>query len=147
MRDKLNILWASMWGNAEMVAKKLNHIATEKGIESDLREMDDVSLSELQELKKVAIVTSTTGEGDMPDNGQGFWEDIRDAKDVSLNNLKYGVLALGDMAHDNFCNAGKKVDNQLDKLGAQRVIERQECDGNTDGSIEWSEKFLDIISK
>ena len=64
-----------------------------------------------------------------------------------LNNLKYGVLALGDRAHDNFCNAGKKVDNQLDKLGAQRVIERQECDGNTDGSIEWSEKFLDLISK
>ena len=39
------------------------------------------------------------------------------------------------------------VDNQLDKLGAQRVIERQECDGNTDGSIEWSEKFLALISK
>ena len=147
MSDKLNILWASMWGNAEMVAKKLNHIAKEKGIEADLKEMDDVSLSELQELKKVAIVTSTTGEGDMPDNGQGFWENIRDAKGVALNNLKYCVLALGDRAHDNFCNAGKKVDNQLDKLGAQRVIERQECDGNTDGSIEWSEKFLDLISK
>ena len=147
MSNRLNILWASMWGNAEMVAKKLNHIAKEKGIEADLKEMDDVSLSELQELTKVAIVTSTTGEGDMPDNGQGFWEDIRDAKGVALNNLKYGVLALGDRAHDSFCNAGKKVDNQLDKLGAQRVIERQECDGNTDGSIEWSEKFLELISK
>ena len=147
MSTKLNILWASMWGNAETVANKLNHIAKEKGIEADLKEMDDVSLNELQTLKKVAIVTSTTGEGDMPDNGQGFWENIRDNKDVSLNNLKYGVLALGDTSHDNFCNAGKKIDNQLDKLGAQRVIERQECDGNTDGSIEWSEKFLDLISK
>ena len=87
MSDKLNILWASMWGNAEMVAKKLTHIAKEKGIEADLKEMDDISLSELQELKKVAIVTSTTGEGDMPDNGQGFWENIRDAKEVALNNF------------------------------------------------------------
>ena len=43
MSDRLNILWASMWGNAEMVAKKLNHIAKEKGIEADLKEMDDIS--------------------------------------------------------------------------------------------------------
>ena len=58
MDNTLNILYATMWGNAEMVAKKLNHIAEEKGFTTKVAEMNDVSMEELCEMKKVAIVTS-----------------------------------------------------------------------------------------
>ena len=34
MDNTLNILYATMWGNAEMVAKKLNHLAEEQGFKT-----------------------------------------------------------------------------------------------------------------
>ena len=55
------------------------------------------------------------------------------------------MLALGDSSHYDFCNAGKIIDEKLKELGANRVIDRQECDFDTEGSMEWSEKFLSLI--
>ena len=39
----------------------------------------------------------------------------------------------------------KKVDKRLSELGATSVIQRQECDGDTEGSAEWSQKFIQEI--
>ena len=39
--SKLNILWASTWGNAEDVAKHTEELAKSKGIETNLQEMND----------------------------------------------------------------------------------------------------------
>ena len=39
----------------------------------------------------------------------------------------------------------KLVDQMLKDLGANRIIDRQECDFDTEGSMEWSEKFLNLI--
>ena len=109
-------------------------------------ELDDISMDQLRHINKLALITSTTGDGEVPDNGLTFWENLSSATDLELQNLKYGVLALGDSSHYDFCNAGKIIDERLNELGANRIIERQECDFDTDGSIEWSEKFLDLIN-
>ena len=146
MDNTLNILYATMWGNAEMVAKKLNHIAEEKGFTTKVAEMNDISMEELCEMKKVAIVTSTTGHGDLPTNGEEFYDALKVA-DLNLREMKYGVLALGDSSHKHFCGAGKKVDERFEQRGANKIIERLECDGGTEGSIEWSNKFLETIQK
>ena len=91
------------------------------------------------------IVTSTTGDGEVPDNGITFWEDLSASTELNISNLKYGVLALGDSSHYDFCNAGKIIDEKLKDLGANRILDRQECDFDTEGSMEWSEKFLALI--
>ena len=65
---------------------------------------------------------------------------------INLSNLKYGVLALGDSSHYDFCNAGKILDEKLKELGANCILDRQECDFDTEGSIEWSNKFFEIIN-
>ena len=99
----------------------------------------------LEQINKLLIVTSTTGDGEVPDNGINFWQSLLAATNLNLSNLNYGVLALGDSSHYDFCNAGKIIDEKLQTLGANRVIERQECDYDTDGSIEWSLNFLSLI--
>jgi len=144
MDKKLNIIYASMFGNAEDVANDLNDMAMEKGFETSIAEMNDVSLDDFQQMDQVAVVTSTTGHGDFPTNGDDFWSKLKESQ-LKLQNMKYGVCALGDSSHEEFCGAGKKIDNHLDRLGANRIIERQECDSDTEGSHEWSEKFLSIL--
>ena len=143
--NTLNIMYATMWGNAEMVAKKLNHLAEEKGIKTEINEMNDISMEEFAKMKHVAIVTSTTGHGDLPTNGEEFYDNLALA-DINLREMKYGVLALGDSSHKHFCGAGKKVDARLEQLGGVKVIDRLECDGGTEGSVDWSNKFLETIA-
>ena len=145
MENKLNILWASMSGTAENVANNLNEKAKSMGFDTNQLELNQVTMNDLSLMKNVAIVTSTTGEGDLPTNGEDFWDDLKNS-DKNFNNLKYSVCALGDRGHDIFCGAGKKLDEKLVKSGANKILERQECDGSDEGSEEWSENFLKKIN-
>ena len=93
---KLDILYASQTGNAEIVAKELYELAITQGFEANIDEMNNYSIKQFNELKNVAIVTSTFGEGEVPD-GNKFWEDLK--IQVKLNQQKYGMIALHHMIY------------------------------------------------
>ena len=145
MSDILHIVYGTQTGTAEELAYDIEKLSKEKGFESKVFELDDISMDQLKQINKLLIVTSTTGDGEVPDNGLTFWEQLSSLTELNISNLKYGVLALGDSSHYDFCNAGKIIDEKLKDLGAIRIIDRQECDFDTEGSMEWSEKFLNLI--
>ena len=145
MSDILHIVYGTQTGTAEELAFDIEKLTKDKGVSCQVFELDDISMDKLQEISKLMIVTSTTGDGEVPDNGLTFWENLSSLTKLNLSNLKYGVLALGDSSHYDFCNAGKIIDEKLKELGANRILDRQECDFDTEGSIEWSEKFLSLI--
>ena len=147
MSEKVFVLYASQTGTAEELAYEFNTWAKNKNIETELFELDDISIDKLKNINKLAIITSTTGDGEVPDNGQIFWSNLSKIEEKILVNLNYGVLALGDSSHYDFCNTGKIIDEKLIQLGANRVIERLECDFDTEGSEEWSSKFFELIKK
>ena len=138
---KLNIIYASEMGTAMAVAEDVEVTAKNKGIDTELSEMDEVSLVSLQDMERVMVVISSTGDGDVPMMGEEFWAAIEKV-DIDLSKMKYSVCALGDKMYFNFCGAGKKIDQRLFELGAARVSERHECDRGTDGWEEWAEKTL-----
>ena len=139
------IVYGTQTGTAEELAFDIEKLTKDKGVSCQVFELDDISMDKLQEISKLMIVTSTTGDGEVPDNGLTFWENLSSLTKLNLSNLKYGVLALGDSSHYDFCNAGKIIDDKLKELGANRILDRQECDFDTEGSMEWSEKFLSLI--
>ena len=145
MSEILHIVYGTQTGTAEELAFDIEKLSKEKGFKSEVFELDDITMDKLQEITMLLIVTSTTGDGEVPDNGLTFWENLSSLNELNISNLKYGVLALGDSSHYDFCNAGKIIDEKLKKLGANRIIDRQECDFDTEGSIEWSKKFLSLI--
>ena len=114
---KLNLLYASEMGTAMEVADNVSEIAKNKSIEVDQAELNDVSMDDLLTMNKVLIVTSTTGDGDLPMMGEVFWEELSKAE-IDLKNIEYSVCALGDSSHFHFCGAGNKVDEKLEGLGA-----------------------------
>ena len=59
--------------------------------------------------------------------------------------MKYGLIALGDRSHEHFCGAGKQISKKLESLDCHKAIENLECDGDTEGTFEWSIKFLDKL--
>ncbi len=142
----LDILYATVTGNAEMVAKKLKELATQEGFVVTLNEMNFYNLTSFRQLRNVAIITSTYGDGEVPEMGLDFWEDLKESNE-KLNKTKYGLIALGDRSHETFCGAGKKITKKLEELKASKIIENLECDGGTEGTYEWSLKFLNQLKE
>lgn len=124
----LRILYGTQTGNAEGVANDAAASAKSQGFDVTVSGLDEIELEEFAGLKYVLIVTSTYGEGEMPDNAELFWEAL--AADVAprLEGVSFGVLALGDTGYDGFCQAGKLFDMRLEQLGATRVLQRVDCD-------------------
>ena len=145
MSDILHIAYGTQTGTAEELAFDIEKLSKDKGVDCQVFELDDITMEKLQNINKLMVVTSTTGDGEVPDNGITFWENLSGSTELNISNLKYGVLALGDSSHYDFCNAGKIIDEKLKDLGAVRIIDRQECDFDTEGSMEWSDKFLSLI--
>ena len=140
----LDILYATQTGNAETVAKKLQLLAKNKGFNANLVEMNYHNIDTFRQLRNVAIVTSTYGNGEVPEMGIDFWNELKSSK-VEMVNLRYGLIALGDKSHKIFCGAGEAISKKLDDLKCIEVIQNIECNGDTEGTYEWSIKFLEKL--
>ena len=64
----LNILFGSQTGNAAGLAEKTAKMAGNYGLEAKVVDMDGLDPASLASMKRVMIITSTWGEGEMPDN-------------------------------------------------------------------------------
>ena len=60
----------------------------------------------------VLIVTSTTGDGEIPDAMLTWYQMLCDEM-PSLSHFTYGVIAFGDSSYPHFCRAGKMIDEMM----------------------------------
>lgn len=66
--------------------------------------------------------------------------------DLSLAQVHYGMLALGDSSYVHFCGFGRMLDARLQQLGAQPMFERIEVDRNKAEAIErWKQNLVHIV--
>ncbi|MXP50243.1 sulfite reductase subunit alpha [Pantoea sp. Eser] len=135
---QLHILYGSQTGNAEALAQTAAKSARAKGLVPVVQALGDVDLNVFATMRHVLIVTSTYGEGEMPDNAQLFWDAISASTAPRLEQMHFAVLAIGDTGYDGFCQAGKFIDMRLEQLGAKRVVDRIDCDIDyEEPSSEW----------
>lgn len=145
-RPPLRILYGTQTGNAEGVANDAAAAAKLQGFDVKVSGLDEIELDEFAGLKYVLIVTSTYGEGEMPDNAELFWEALSANTAPRLEGVSYGVLALGDTSYDEFCQAGKLFDIRLEQLGATRVVTRTDCDVEYEAhAAEWIQGALTAL--
>jgi sulfite reductase (NADPH) flavoprotein alpha-component len=134
----LLFLFGSQTGTAEGLAKRFAKDARNQGFETRVVGMENHTTIELTKERRVVIITSTYGDGEMPDNAQPFWDYLKNGTAPRLENLEYSVLALGDRNYVQFCQAGKDFDARLEELGARRIHPRSDCDVDYEGpSSEW----------
>jgi succinate dehydrogenase/fumarate reductase-like Fe-S protein/flavodoxin/ferredoxin len=123
----LAILFGSQTGNAAGLAEKTAKMAADYGLIPTVYDMDGFDAATLANHKRTLIITSTWGEGEMPDNAESLWQTVN-SNSPSLSGVNFSICAIGDTAYDEFCKAGTDWDDKYESLGATRVHQIQLCD-------------------
>ena len=144
-RDLL-ILFGSQSGNSEGLAHDTAKKSSVFGLNARVVDMEEFSIDDLPAVKRLLIICSTWGEGDMPDNAEALWQQAQ-ASSTKIPITNYSVLSLGDSSYEFFCQSGKDWDTRLEQLGAKRLGERVDCDVEFDEDYNsWADEILPRIA-
>jgi MioC protein len=144
---KLTLLVGTMTGTAQLVAQELELVWDDGELKVETLLMDKLDPSVFAREGVFLIVTSTYGQGDVPDNAKNFYEALK-AQRPDLSRVRYGVFGLGDRTYaETFNFGGKRFDDVLQELGAQRIGERVQHDASSgvlpeEMAAEWGEGWL-----
>ena len=144
---KITILVGTMTGTADLVAEEVRDRLEADGNDVEIVPMDGRDATVFARPGIFLICSSTYGQGDVPDNAQGLFAALeRDKPDLS--SIRFGVIALGDRTYTaTFCFGGKRFDELLRGLGAQRIGEMMIHDASAgtipeEIAVEWAVEWI-----
>ena len=139
----ITVLYGSQTGNGRSVAEQLAKEIEAAGARTNVVSMLDYRTKDLKNEQYLALVVSTHGEGEPPDDAEDFYAYLMGSRVPALSGLRYSVLALGDSSYEYFCETGRRMDERLQALGAQALTPRAECDVdfNDDAGL-WSQGIV-----
>ena len=142
----LAIFFGSQTGNAAGLAEKTAKMAVNYGLEPTVIDMDGYDPAAFASHKRILIITSTWGEGEMPDNADALWN-ATVASNPPLSNVHFSVCAIGDTSYDEFCKAGLDWDEKFKALGATCIEDIKLCDVDFEPPwLEWAPMALSKIA-
>ena len=141
----LTVLYGTESGNSEGLAAGMLKKAKKVGFKAVMKNLSDISAKDLSKFENVALVVSTWGDGDPPESAEAFHKEFMENA-VDLKGVRYSVCALGDTSYDKFCQTGKDFDARFESLGAERVVDRVDCDVDFDEAYAgWESKVFDAF--
>ncbi|HCQ9181425.1 flavodoxin [Proteus mirabilis] len=145
---KSGIFVGTVYGNALAVAEEAQRILLEHKHQANIYE--EGTLADWQKYSTVLVISSTTGQGDLPDTIAPLFYELRDNVGYQPN-LHYGLIALGDSSYDNFCGAGMQFEALLQEHQAKRIGEILKIDSMDIAepevfAINWLENWATLLN-
>jgi flavodoxin len=142
----VSIFVGTVYGTAQYVAEQIKQKLNSINVAAEIFETP--SIQDFQQAETILVVTSTTGQGDIPDNLFAFFDsDLRDQFPL-MSGKAFAVIGLGDSSYgDIYVGAGtqffdllielqgKPLDNML-AIDASETLEPESV------ALPWLEKLL-----
>jgi MioC protein len=147
MAAKIIILVGTMTGTAQLCAQEMELALDDGDTEVETLLMEKVDGSVFARPAVFLICTSTYGQGDVPDNARALYDALKEGR-PDLSRVRYGVFGLGDRTYaETFNFGGKRFDEILSELGAERIGERHMHDASSgilpeETALEWCQEWL-----
>jgi MioC protein len=144
---KISILVGTMTGTAQLCAQEMELALGDDDTEVETLLMDSLDASVFARPGVFLVCTSTYGQGDVPDNARAFYEHLKGTR-PDLSHVRYGVFGLGDRTYaETFNFGGKRFDELLGELSAQRIGERHMHDASSgilpeETALDWCREWL-----
>lgn len=120
--ETIGIFVGTVHGNAQFIAEEAVEILTAQGHQLSLYDTPTWQQWHSSQLTLHLIITSTTGQGDLPDNIRPLFFEM-ESKGGYQPTVRYAIIALGDSSYPDFCQAGKTFDELLQSQQAKRLRE------------------------
>ena len=144
--NKITITYGTETGNSKKIATDFAAKAKKSGINVKLVSLDQYRLNDLTKEEYFFTIVSTHGDGEPPAATKKFYDHIHN-NGFKFDKLKYSVLALGDTSYPLFCKTGEDIDEQLSKLGGNRIAPLRKCDLEFDDDVsQWVENVFQTLS-
>ena len=142
--ERLTIVYGSQTGNAKRIAEQLAERSEAVGLPVRLVRANAYPQRELAQERYLAVVISTQGEGEPPDDARGFVEFVVGKRAPKLPSLQFAVLGLGDSSYPQFCVIGRQLDARLAELGGTRFAPFGETDVDVEAVAKpWLDKTVE----
>ena len=132
------LLFATQTGNSEAIARELHALYSSRFTPSltllsmaQFLSVHSTSVLPLASFPLLFVVISSTGQGDPPDNAVRFLRLLKQQGDKDrawLRGVRVAVLGLGDSNYDTFGAASERVERELLKGGATKLMPREVAD-------------------
>ncbi|KJX94412.1 hypothetical protein TI39_contig4197g00006 [Zymoseptoria brevis] len=131
----LEILYGSNTGTCEALAQALASASPDHGFNPIVRSLDE-GVSSAKKNHPVVIFTASY-EGQPPDNAGHFVEWVTSSANAEIKDVPYAVFGVGNREWAaTYQRIPKVVDEALARIGAVRLVDREECDVAADKVFE-----------
>ncbi|WP_394778984.1 sulfite reductase subunit alpha [Undibacterium sp.] len=139
------VVYASQTGYAEQIALQTAQALQAGGVPVQLLPLAKLDAKEIAAAPRILFIVSTTGEGDAPDSAAGFARKMM-SQPLPLQQLHYGLLALGDSSYAQYCAFGRSLEHWLRHQGAQTLFDTIEVDNGDEGALRHWQHHLGVLS-
>lgn len=149
------VLYGSETGNAQDLAEEAGRTLQRIHFETRVCPLDAADLTAFNHYAVTIVITSTTGQGELPTNARLLFRSLlrKRLDSETLTQCQFSTFGLGDSSYPRFNWAVRKVHKRLLQLGAQLITRPGEADeqheSGSDGTfLPWLAQLRkDVLSR
>ena len=144
--DPVLVAWASQTGTAEAFSDEAIRWLHASGLSAVDMPFDTLELAVLESASQALFIVSTSYDGDPPDMAEAFSDTVM-KQPADLQQLRYGLLALGDRCYADFCGFGHQLHDWLQASHARAWFDPVEVDDEDPAALQcWRDRVGALLT-
>lgn len=127
--SKILVTYTSMTGHNEDIANHIADYLKKNKQEVTSEQLGDTDAYDLPDYDAVVVATYTYHDGDLPDEAEDFYEDL---KDVDLKRTKFAVVGSSSKSHIHYGRAVDYFTMQLNSSNGDQAADSVKVDQEAD---------------